>query len=215
MAYTEEEKRLRNNASAARSKKRNNYEANKRSNQKNSTTFLVRMSYSTDGDLIEFLNGLENKNGYLRELIRKDMIARQTGKSDVPTRIIPLFGASFAAGVGEPDFGNAYEDYEIPADQKGDFAVRVNGDSMEPYLPDGSIQIGIKGTPQDGDVAALLVDGAFYIKQVCIDSFGNLYLFSLNRARKDLDLPVWASGENKVLCFGKILMNERVPLPRD
>lgn len=129
------------------------------------------------------------------------------------TRIIPLLGSSFAAGVGEPDFGNALEDYEIPADVRADFAVRVNGDSMEPYLPNGSIALGVKGTPRDGDVAAVMVDGAFYVKQVCIDALGNLYLFSLNRARADLDLTVAASAGANVACFGTIVLDKRIPLP--
>ena len=129
------------------------------------------------------------------------------------TRIIPLLGNSFAAGVGEPDFGNALEEYEVEADRAADFAVRVNGDSMEPWLPDGSITLGVKGTPRDGDVAALMVDGAFYIKQVCIDALGNLYLFSLNRQRSDLDLEVKATSGSNVSCFGTIVMEKRLPLP--
>lgn len=130
-----------------------------------------------------------------------------------PTRIIPLLGSSFAAGVGEPDFGNALEDYEIPTEIRADFAVRVNGDSMEPYLPNGSVALGVKGTPRDGDVAAIMVDGAFYVKQVCVDALGNLYLFSLNRARADLDLTVAASAGANVACFGTIVMEKRLPLP--
>ena len=129
------------------------------------------------------------------------------------TRIIPLLGNSFAAGVGEPDFGNALEEYEVAADVRADFAVRVNGDSMEPWLPDGSVALGVKGMPRDGDVAALMVDGAFYVKQVCIDALGNLYLFSLNRDRADLDLEVKASAGSNVSCFGTILMEKRLPLP--
>ena len=129
------------------------------------------------------------------------------------TRIIPLLGNSFAAGIGEPDFGNALEEYEVAADVRADFAVRVNGDSMEPWLPDGSVALGVKGMPRDGDVAALMVDGAFYVKQVCIDAPGNLYLFSLNRDRADLDLEVRATAGSNVSCFGTILMDKRLPLP--
>ena len=129
------------------------------------------------------------------------------------TRIIPLLGNSFAAGVGEPDFGNALEEYEIASDVRADFAVRVNGDSMEPWLPDGSVALGVKGMPRNGDVAALMVDGAFYVKQVCIDAPGNLYLFSLNRDRADLDLEVRASAGSNVSCFGTIVMDKRLSLP--
>ncbi len=148
------------------------------------------------------------------ELARRAAAGREADPArPAPGKIIPLLGSSFAAGVGEPDFGNALEEYEIPADVRADFAVRVNGDSMEPYLRDGSVVLGVKGTPRDGDVAALMVDGAFYVKQVCIDSEGNLYLFSLNRARADLDLTVWATAGSNVSCFGTIVMEERVPLP--
>lgn len=139
--------------------------------------------------------------------------AREAAKPK--TRIIPLLGNRFAAGIGEPDFGNALEDYEIPFDTKADFAVRVHGDSMEPYFPDGSIQLGVKGAPADGDVAALIVDGAFYIKQICVDSAGDLHLFSLNRARRNMDLTVRASAGSNVSCFGVIPMARRVPLPLD
>ena len=158
-------------------------------------------------------------DGHGRELIElildKEYARAETdvGKNSPSTRIIPLLGNSFAAGVGEPDFGNALEEYEIGADVRADFAVRVNGDSMEPWLPDGSIALGTKGMPRDGDVAALMVDGAFYVKQVCIDVVGNLYLFSLNRARADLDLTVMASAGSNVSCFGTIIMDKRLPLP--
>ena len=158
-------------------------------------------------------------DGHGRELI--DIILdMEHGRLTAPlpvsaprTRIIPLLGNSFAAGVGEPDFGNALEEYEVAADVRADFAVRVNGDSMEPWLPDGSVALGVKGMPRDGDVAALMVDGAFYVKQVCIDALGNLYLFSLNRDRADLDLEVKASAGSNVSCFGTIVMEKRLPLP--
>lgn len=216
MALSEEERRERNNASARAYKKRTGYAANKRSQKKNLKMYSLGLSYSTDGDLITYLDSLENRNGYLRELIRSDMEGtRVSAVQEHRTRIIPFFGNSFAAGVGEPDFGNALEEYEIHEEQRGDFAVRINGDSMEPWLPDGSIQLGIRGTPQDGDVAAIMVDGAFYVKQVCVDAYGNLHLFSLNRARRDLDFDVWASGGNNVLCFGTIIMPEKRPLPLD
>ena len=143
----------------------------------------------------------------------RERVVLPAAEASPRTRIIPLLGNSFAAGVGEPDFGNALEDYAVPADTRADFAVRVNGDSMEPWLPDGSIALGVKGTPRDGDVAALMVDGAFYVKQICIDALGNLYLFSLNRARADLDLTVRASAGSNVSCFGTIVLEKRLPLP--
>ena len=146
--------------------------------------------------------------------IKRMEAARKPVPAEEPTKVIPLIGNSFAAGRGDPDFGNPWEDYKVPADSKAEFAVRINGDSMEPYLPDGSIALGIKRAPRDGEVAALLLDGEFLCKQVCQDFAGNLYLFALNRARKDADQQIRHDEERSVSCFGTILM-ERVPLPND
>ena len=131
------------------------------------------------------------------------------------TKTIPLFGASFAAGKGEPDFGNMWEDYEVPVDTKADFAVKINGDSMEPYLHDGSIALGLRQTPKDGDVAALLLDGEFLVKQVCQGMYDNVYLFSLNRKRSDADVTIWHDSGRSLSCFGTIIMEEDVPLPTE
>ena len=210
MAVSEADKRKKKNAAALAYKKRTGYEADKKSQQKNSKMFGLRLSYSVDGDIIDYLDGLPNKNDYIRGLIRADMAAIHR---EHRTRVIPLFGNSFAAGPGEPDFSVALEEYEIPENQRGDFAVRVNGDSMEPWLPDGSIQIGVREMPKDGEVAAIMVDGAFYVKQVCIDIVGTLHLFSLNRERRDLDFSIEASGNSTVRCFGTILTRERHALP--
>lgn len=139
--------------------------------------------------------------------------AKPTETEKPATKIIPLFGNSFAAGPGEPDLGNMWDDYEVPIESHAEFAIRINGDSMEPYLHDGSIALGRKEMPRDGDVAAILLDGTFLCKQVCQDSFGNLYLFSLNRERADMDVTIRHDSERSVSCFGTIIMNKRIPLP--
>ena len=175
-------------------------------------------------DSIELAKKFENLDGHGKDAVnsvmdaewrRMDAKKKKTEIIEIPTRIIPLVGNSFAAGIGEPDFGNALEEYEIPADTRADFAIRVNGDSMEPWLHDGEIALGIRSTPRDGDVAALIVDGAFYVKQVCKDNYGNFYLFSLNRKRKDMDVVVKESAGSNVSCFGIIPLPERIPLPDD
>lgn len=131
-------------------------------------------------------------------------------------RIVPLLGNSFAAGPGEPDFGNFWEDYEVPADSPAEFAIRITGDSMEPWLPDGSIQLCRKTTPRDGDVGAFLIDGEYLCKQMCVDITGTLHLFSLNRDRRDLDRHYSRDDiERQVMCFGTVIMKNRLPLPLD
>ena len=130
------------------------------------------------------------------------------------TKVIPFILQSLAAGNGEPDFGNLVLDtYEVPADSKAEFACRVHGDSLEPYYHDGDIALGVKRDPEIGEVAAWFIDGEYKIKQYVADSFGNLYLFALNRKRADTDQTVWAREEHTVGCLGTLLMSKRPPLP--
>ncbi len=170
------------------------------------------------GEAMALARDYEGLDGHGKRVVRavvgeeKQRMERAAGPADPAFKVIPLIGNSFAAGRGDPDFGNPWEDYSVPADSGADFAVRINGNSMEPYLPDGSIALGQKRAPRDGEVAALLLDGEFLCKQVCQDMVGNLYLFSLNRARKDADVTIWKDAERSLTCFGTILM-DRVPLP--
>lgn len=162
----------------------------------------------------------EALDGHGRRVVRsvtaeeKRRMKAEAAAAAPASKVIPLFGAAFAAGFGEPDFGNAWEDYSVPADSPADFAIRINGDSMEPYLPDGSIALGVKRAPLDGEVAALLLDGEFLCKQVCQDLQGDLHLFALNRARKSTDQNIRHNEDRRIECFGTILM-ERVALPND
>ncbi|MGI6028237.1 MAG: S24 family peptidase [Candidatus Heteroscillospira sp.] len=129
-------------------------------------------------------------------------------------KIIPLYATPAAAGYANPALGEDYEDYEVPADSRADFAARIQGDSMEPYIADGSIVLVNRSSPiADGDVGLFFVDGDIKCKQYCEDSFGNIYLLSLNRARSDADTTVMASSGITVFCFGKVLMDKRPPLP--
>jgi len=42
-------------------------------NRKNTTTYLIRANNKTDERLIDHMNRIDNKNGYLRGLIYADM----------------------------------------------------------------------------------------------------------------------------------------------
>lgn len=39
----------------------------------NTTRLYVRLNNKTDADILEHLNQIENKQGYIKDLIRKDM----------------------------------------------------------------------------------------------------------------------------------------------
>lgn len=147
----------------------------------------------------------------------KNMIRRALNLSEIVReskpvfRIIPLLGTAAAAGPGEFDTGIPWEDYEVPADSMGEFAVRVSGDSMEPVLHDGQIALCMKRRPEIGDICVMMVNGAMLIKQFITDG-RNIYLRSINRARKDADVDIWESGNDRVQCYGIVLLSKRPPL---
>ena len=122
-----------------------------------------------------------------------------------------------AAGYASPAEG---EDYilvpiseEIP--HGTDYAVRIQGDSMEPYISDGS-RVFVKRTTEltDGDVGIFFVDGDMKCKQYCEDTLGNIYLVSLNRERSDADSFISEGSGICVYCFGKVLLDSKPPLPK-
>ena len=132
--------------------------------------------------------------------------------ASLASKIIPLFGTAAAAGPGEFDTGLPWEEYSVPADSGADFAVRISGDSMEPVLQDGQIALCAEKVPQIGDVTVMMVNGALLVKQFISDSYGNIYLRSLNRARRDLDLDVMVSGNDTVTCYGIVILRRRPAL---
>lgn len=131
-------------------------------------------------------------------------------------KVIPLYLNPAAAGYTSPVFG---EDFEyIPVENEvppaADFAVKISGDSMEPYLMDGSVAYINRDPLSDGDVGVFYVDGDLYCKQYHRDEIGMVYLFSLNRKRADADILLSPSGNRSLVCFGRVLLPARPPLPQ-
>ena len=142
-----------------------------------------------------------------------ERIRRETAAEEKEGRIIPLYLTPAAAGYASPAFGEDYEDYSVSADCAADFAVRIAGDSMEPLIRDGSVVLVQRSPIENGDVGMFFIDGDMKCKQYCRDSFGNVYLLSLNRSRADADVTVSASSGLTLCCFGKVLLSRRPPLP--
>lgn len=132
-------------------------------------------------------------------------------------KIIPLFWSASAAGIASPILGEDFDNYELKEEdpQGAMFAVKVQGDSMEPYFPDGSIAFCNKDPLQDGDIGVFSVDGGSVIKQYHCDGFmGMTYLFSLNRNRSDADVVIPRSTGQTLVCQGRVITRRRYPLPR-
>lgn len=126
------------------------------------------------------------------------------------TKIIPLFVA--AAGPGEPVSDEGFGDYEVDADSDANFAVKISGDSMEPYLHDGEVVLCKRKRPEIGDLAVIMVNGFLVVKQYITDGL-NIYLRSMNRNRKDLDVDIWSSGNDTVVGYGTVIF-KKLPLVR-
>lgn len=131
-------------------------------------------------------------------------------------KVIPLYRVPAAAGYASPIYGSDFDYYTLkPEDPQGSiFAIRVQGDSMEPHFPDGSIAFCNKDPLQDGDIGVFCLDGDSFIKQYHYDKFmGMTYLFSLNRDRADADKLITRTGGQTLTCFGRVMTKRRFPIP--
>ena len=145
------------------------------------------------------------------ERVRRDREARaERGRKP---RIIPLYLTPAAAGYASPALNEDYEDFIVGADCAADFAVRIDGDSMEPVLHDGGVALVKRSAIKNGDVGMFFVDGDMKCKQYLRDNYGNIYLFSVNRDRADADVTIPASSGLTLCCFGKVLLERQPPLP--
>ena len=169
--------------------------------------------------LLVKLRGLDEHGRELTELVidreaervRREREAKAERKQK--PRIIPLYLTPAAAGYASPALNEDYEDYAVDADCAADFAVRIDGDSMEPALHDGGVALVKRSAIKNGDVGMFFVDGDMKCKQYLRDNFGNVYLFSVNRDRADADVTIPASSGITLCCFGKVLLDRQPPLP--
>lgn len=132
----------------------------------------------------------------------------EQGKPDRETRVIPLYRSPAAAGYAAPVFGEDFDYIPVTEDvpQSAEFAVRIQGDSMAPYIQDGGLVYVNRDPLAAGDVGIFWVDGDILCKQYYKDPAGTVYLFSLNRARADADVVLTASSGRTLACFGRVIL---------
>lgn len=136
------------------------------------------------------------------------------GHAEQEPRVIPLYRTPAAAGYASPVFGEDFEyitvEDEVP--QAAEYAVRIQGDSMEPYIRDASVVYVNRDPLRHGDVGIFCVDGDMLCKQYYKDPAGVVYLFSLNRDRADADVVLMPSSGRMLACFGRVILSPP-PLP--
>lgn len=148
---------------------------------------------------------------YGRELARHDKYRAGAAVEYIRHYIVPA-----AAGYASPIEGEDYELVERAGDvpAEADFCISIQGDSMEPYIPDGSI-VYVKRdlTLSEFDTGIFFVDGDVFCKQWCVDYQGTLHLLSANPSRQDANIVIPRDSGRSCICFGKVLLPARLPQP--
>ena len=115
--------------------------------------------------LFEQYRGLSPKG---RETVRSVVDALCAYRDDLEvsrpqqeSRLIPLYRSPAAAGYAAPVFGEDFDSIPVEDDvpQAAEFAVRIQGDSMSPYIPDGAVVSVNRDPLAPGAVGIFCVDG--------------------------------------------------------
>lgn len=149
-----------------------------------------------------------------RERLQAEEWERLELSAEGGAKVINLFVEPSAAGIAVPTMGRDYEPYELrPGDPPGAaYAVRLQGNSMEPDFPDGGIVFVNHDALRDGDIGIFSVDGGTVCKQYHQEG-GVVYLFSLNRHRADTDVVLFPGGNRGFVCQGRVITRRRYPVP--
>lgn len=147
-----------------------------------------------------------------RQLTKSNIIQIQHGDG----KYIPRYTTPSAAGHSVPLDGDDYVmvlvNEDVPAD--ADFAVRIQGDSMAPYIQDGdTVYVKRDCEIPVGDIGIFCVNGAMYCKQYYIDRSGSLVLVSANPDRRNTNIIIDSDSGTSVQCYGRVLLNRRIELP--
>lgn len=114
-----------------------------------------------------------------------------------PPKIIPCYPKLASAGTGEYLFNDIPVDMIETENNEADFALGVNGNSMEPKFNDGDyVLVKKQSTVNLNDIAIYIIDGECLIKQ-----YKGNRLHSLNPEFND----VMFNKNQNIKCVGKVL----------
>lgn len=116
-----------------------------------------------------------------------------------PPLLVPYYGHVASAGTGQYVFDDIPpEMIEIENNMENmhvDFAIGVNGDSMEPTYHDGdTLLIKKQSEISTGEVGIFMISGEAYVKEL-----SDGVLISHNKKYKDINI------DNTVTCLGKVI----------
>lgn len=125
---------------------------------------------------------------------------REEDKCDDNMVSMPIYDLGASAGTGVLLDSNYYEVAampDTPMTRKANFAIWVNGHSMEPKFNDGDlVLVRTQPTVDVGEIGIFIVNGNGFIKKQ-----GEDRLISLNPDYDDVEISEW----DEVYCKGKVL----------
>lgn len=129
---------------------------------------------------------------------------------------IPLFEMPAAAGWSAPidEYDYTMIDVSNETPKEANFAVKIQGNSMFPYVRDRQIAY-VQQTEELGvnDIGIISVNGATYCKFLYRDERGDVDLVSANPDYKNSNVHIDATSGDSVRVFGRVLLNERTRFP--
>ena len=130
-------------------------------------------------------------------------------------RYIPRYINPAAAGYSAPLDGEDFEmlrvDDTVPSN--ADFAVRIQGNSMAPYIHDGDT-VYVKKTSEisGGEIGIFNVDGSTYCK-LFNSTDDVITLVSTNPEFAKSNIRISPDANSSAVCFGKVIGFENIPVP--
>lgn len=132
----------------------------------------------------ELLNTL-----YKRSILPKQFIQLERFPS------IPYYGKVASAGTGQYIFDDIPPEMIEVNNQEANFAIGVNGNSMEPTYFDGdTVLIKKQSNINIGEIGIFMIDGEAFVKEL-----GNGVLISHNKKYDDIRMT------DDTVCIGKVL----------
>ena len=130
-------------------------------------------------------------------------------QSTKPARLIPKYATPAAAGYSFQEGVDDCEMIPVVGDvpQSADFAVRIQGNSMVPYINDGDT-VYVKRTCEldIGDIGIFSVNGAMYCKLYQKDENGDVILASANPEMSDSNVSVKSGSNTTLVCYGRVIV---------
>ncbi len=112
----------------------------------------------------------------------------------------PFYSIPVSAGFGNPLDDSPEEELEIedtPEHRKGDFIVKISGDSMKPYFDnDDLVLVQKQPTIEIGEIGIFVLNGESYIKKLGVNE-----LISLNTKYP----PKPYNATDSIICCGKVI----------